>query len=156
MYDEINTKCNLPAQIDIEATEGMDIAFYALQKVEDLQTRLLSIRRQRQSSIRNPGAFPCRKDQDSRYGSLSAYHIAFVIGGTSAECNLLTVKLASCRYYDSLPTTGDETDALVTWSLKRRYWKRHTNWVLELSSWQYLAHDIRIVRCPATCILSRR
>ena len=55
------------------------------------------------------------------------YHIAFVIGGTSAEKNLLTVKLASTHYYDSLPTTGNEFDELsVTSSWKNKSWKKRT------------------------------
>ena len=87
MYKEVNTKCNLPAQIDIEATEGMEYNLNPDTLVPFLVEKMRTL-----------GTAAC-----------PPYHIAFVIGGTSAEKNLLTVKLASTHYYDSLPTTGDET-----------------------------------------------
>lgn len=63
-------------------------------------------------AVLNPGTlvpFLVEKMKTLGTAACPPYHIAFVIGGTSAEKNLLTVKLASTHYYDSLPTTGDET-----------------------------------------------
>ena len=63
------------------------------------------------------------------------YHIAFVIGGTSAEKNLLTVKLASTHFYDNLPTTGNEYGrAFRDVELEKKYWRKPTRLVLELNS----------------------
>ena len=78
------------------------------------------------------------------------YHIAFVIGGTSAEKNLLTVKLASTHYYDNLPTTGDETGrAFRDIELEKEVLRQAHNVGLGAQfGGKYLAHDIRIVRLP--------
>ena len=78
------------------------------------------------------------------------YHIAFVIGGTSAEKNLLTVKLASTHYYDTLPTTGDETGrAFRDIELEKKVLEEAHNIGLGAQfGGKYYAHDIRIVRLP--------
>ena len=111
MYEEVNTKCNLPAQIDIESTEGMEYRFTA---------------------------------------ACPPYHIAVVIGGTSAEKNLLTVKLASTHYYDNLPTTGNEYGrAFRDIELEKEVLKEVHNIGLGAQfGGKYLAHDIRIIRLP--------
>ena len=78
------------------------------------------------------------------------YHIAFVIGGTSAEKNLLTVKLASTKYYDSLPTTGDETGrAFRDIELEKQILEEaHKVGLGAQFGGKYFAHDVRIVRLP--------
>lgn len=78
------------------------------------------------------------------------YHIAFVIGGTSAEKNLLTVKLASTHYYDTLPTTGDETGrAFRDVELEKQLLEEAYNIGLGAQfGGKYFAHDIRVVRLP--------
>ena len=78
------------------------------------------------------------------------YHIAFVIGGTSAEKNLLTVKLASIKYYDNLPTTGDETGrAFRDIDLENKLLVEAQKIGLGAQfGGKYLAHDIRVVRLP--------
>ena len=101
MYDEVNTRCNLPAQIDIEACEGAEYKFVMVAK--GAMTK---------ATIQNEGTlipFLVEKMKSLGTAACPPYHIAFVIGGTSAEKNLLTVKLASIKFYDGLPTTGDET-----------------------------------------------
>ena len=78
------------------------------------------------------------------------YHIAIVIGGTSAERNLLTVKLASTHYYDSLPTTGDETGRAFR-DVELEKTLLHEAWNIGLGAQfggKYLAHDVRVVRLP--------
>ena len=110
MYDEVNTKCNLPAQIDIEATEGMEYHFLCVTKGGGSANKTYLY--QETKAILNPATlvpFLVGKMKTLGTAACPPYHIAFVIGGTSAEKNLLTVKLASTHYYDNLPTTGDET-----------------------------------------------
>lgn len=78
------------------------------------------------------------------------YHIAFVIGGTSAEKNLLTVKLASTHYYDSLPTTGNEFGrAFRDIELEKQVLEEaHRIGLGAQFGGKYLAHDVRIIRLP--------
>jgi fumarate hydratase class I len=110
MFDEINTGCNLPAQIEIYATKGDSYKFlfiakgggsanktFLFQETKAILTpeKLLDFMKAKMKTL---GTAPC-----------PPYHLAFVIGGTSAEFNLKTVKLATARYLDSLPTNGDVT-----------------------------------------------
>ena len=109
MYNEVNTKCNLPAQIDIEACEGDEYRFLCVTKGGGSANKTYLY--QETKAILNPGTlvpFLVSKMKTLGTAACPPYHIAFVIGGTSAEKNLLTVKLASTHYYDELPTTGDE------------------------------------------------
>ena len=111
MYDEVNTKCNLPAQIDIEACEGAEYRFVMVAKGGGSANKTYFYPMTK-ATIQNEGTLlPFLVEEMKHLGTAACppYHIAFVIGGTSAEKNLLTVKLASIKYYDSLPTTGDET-----------------------------------------------
>ena len=111
MYNEVNTKCNLPAQIDIEATHGDEYRFLMVTKGGGSANKTY-LYQETKARIQNPGTlipFLVSKMRSLGTAACPPYHIAFVIGGTSAEKNLLTVKLASTHYYDSLPTTGDET-----------------------------------------------
>ena len=110
MYKEVNTKCNLPAQIDIEAAEGMEYKFLCVVKGGGSANKTYLY--QMTKAVLNPDTLvPFLVDKMRSLGTAACppYHIAFVIGGTSAEKNLLTVKLASTHYYDSLPVTGDES-----------------------------------------------
>ena len=109
MYEEVNTKCNLPAQIDLEATEGMEYKFLCVAKGGGSANKTYLF--QETKAILNPETlvpFLVEKMKTLGTAACPPYHIAFVIGGTSAEKNLLTVKLASTHYYDSLPTSGNE------------------------------------------------
>ena len=111
MYDEVNTKCNLPAQIDIEAVQGSEYRFIMVAKGGGSANKTYFYPMTK-ATIQNEGTllpFLVEKMRSLGTAACPPYHIAFVIGGTSAEKNLLTVKLASIKYYDSLPTTGDET-----------------------------------------------
>ena len=109
MYEEVNTRCNLPAQIDIEATQGMEYEFLCVTKGGGSANKTYLY--QETKAILNPATlvpFLVEKMKTLGTAACPPYHIAFVIGGTSAEKNLLTVKLASTRFYDNLPTTGNE------------------------------------------------
>lgn len=78
------------------------------------------------------------------------YHIAVVIGGTSAEKTMLTVKLASTKFYDNLPTTGDETGrAFRDVELENKLLELANNIGLGAQfGGKYLAHDVRVIRLP--------
>ena len=151
MYEEVNTKCNLPAQIDIEATEGMEYHFLCVTKGGGSANK--SYLYQETKAILNPGTlvpFLVGKMKTLGTAACPPYHIAFVIGGTSAERTLLTVKLASCKYYDSLPTTGDETGrAFRDIELEKQVWEEACKIGLGAQfGGKYMAHDIRIIRLP--------
>ena len=151
MYEEINTKCNLPAQIDIEATEGMEYRFLCVTKGGGSANKTYLY--QETKALLNPKTlvpFMIEKMKSLGTAACPPYHIAFVIGGTSAEKNLLTVKLASTHYYDNLPTTGDETGrAFRDVELEKQILQEAYKIGLGAQfGGKYMAHDIRIIRLP--------
>ena len=151
MYDEVNTKCNLPAQIDIEATEGMEYRFLCVTKGGGSANKTYLY--QETKALLNPDTlvpFMVEKMKTLGTAACPPYHIAFVIGGTSAERNLLTVKLASTHYYDSLPTTGDETGrAFRDVELEQRILEEaHRIGLGAQFGGKYFAHDVRVIRLP--------
>ena len=151
MYDEVNTKCNLPAQIDLEATEGMEYRFLMVTKGGGSANKTYLY--QETKALLNPATlvpFLVEKMKSLGTAACPPYHIAFVIGGTSAEKNLLTVKLASTHYYDDLPTTGDETGrAFRDIELEKQLLdEAHRIGLGAQFGGKYLAHDIRVVRLP--------
>ncbi|MBQ0158231.1 MAG: fumarate hydratase [Bacteroidales bacterium] len=152
MYDEVNTKCNLPAQIDIEATEGMEYRFLCVTKGGGSANKTY-LYQETKARIQNPGTlvpFLVEKMKTLGTAACPPYHIAFVIGGTSAEKNLLTVKLASTHYYDELPTTGDETGrAFRDIALEKELLREAHNIGLGAQfGGKAYAHDIRVIRLP--------
>ena len=152
MYDEVNTRCNLPAQIDIEATEGDEYRFVFVAKGGGSANKTYFYPMTK-ATIQNEGTlipFLVEKMKSLGTAACPPYHIAFVIGGTSAEKNLLTVKLASIKYYDSLPTTGDETGrAFRDVDLEQKLLVEAQKIGLGAQfGGKYLAHDIRVVRLP--------
>jgi fumarate hydratase class I len=109
MYEEVNTKTNLPAQIDLYAEEGDAYKFLFMTKGGGSANKTYLY--QETKALLNPESmmkFCIEKMKSLGTAACPPYHLAFVIGGTSAETNLKTVKLASARYYDNLPTTGNE------------------------------------------------
>ena len=151
MYDEVNTRCNLPAQIDLEATEGMEYRFLCVTKGGGSANKTYLY--QETKAILNPDTlvpFLVGKMKTLGTAACPPYHIAFVIGGTSAEKNLLTVKLASTHYYDSLPTTGDETGrAFRDVELEERLLdEAHRIGLGAQFGGKYFAHDVRVIRLP--------
>ncbi|MDE6158862.1 MAG: fumarate hydratase [Bacteroidaceae bacterium] len=152
MYDEVNTKCNLPAQIDIEACEGDEYRFVMVAKGGGSANKTYFYPMTK-ATIQNEGTLlPFLVEEMKHLGTAACppYHIAFVIGGTSAEKNLLTVKLASIKYYDNLPTTGDETGrAFRDIDLEQKLLKEAYKIGLGAQfGGKYLAHDIRVIRLP--------
>src|SRR5437764_2426774 len=107
MYEEGNTGDNLPAQIDLYAEPGDAYKFLFIAKGGRSANN--SLLYQQPKSLMNPKSLVKFLDEKLRTLGTAAcppYHLAIVIGGTSAEMNLKTVKLASCRFLDSLPTSG--------------------------------------------------
>ena len=151
MYKEVNTKCNLPAQIDIEASEGMEYRFLCVVKGGGSANK--SYLYQMTKAVLNPDTlvpFLIEKIKSLGTAACPPYHIAFVIGGTSAEKNLLTVKLASAKFYDSLPTTGNESGrAFRDIELEKKVLEEAYKIGLGAQfGGKYLAHDVRIIRLP--------
>lgn len=151
MYKEVNTKCNLPAQIDIEATEGNEYKFLCVVKGGGSANK--SYLYQKTKAILNPAAlvpFLIEQIKDLGTAACPPYHIAVVVGGTSAEKTMLTVKLASTKFYDNLPTTGDETGrAFRDLELEKTLLDAANNIGLGAQfGGKYLAHDVRVIRLP--------
>ena len=152
MYKEVNTKCNLPAQIDIDAEEGMEYRFLCVTKGGGSANKTY-LYQETKARIQNPGTlvpFLVEKMRSLGTAACPPYHIAFVIGGTSAEKNLLTVKLASTHYYDELPTTGDETGrAFRDVALEQQLLEETRKIGLGAQfGGKYMAHDVRVIRLP--------
>ena len=151
MYEEKNTKCNLPAQIDIEAVEGNEYNFLCVVKGGGSANK--SYLYQETKAILNPKTLvPSLIEKMKSLGTAACppYHIAFVIGGTSAEKTMLTVKLASTHFYDNLPTTGDETGrAFRDVELEKTLLEAAQNIGLGAQfGGKYMAHDVRVIRLP--------
>jgi len=151
MYEEVNTKCNLPAQIDIEATEGMEYRFLCVTKGGGSANKTYLY--QMTKAVLNPDtlvSFLVDKVKTLGTAACPPYHIAFVIGGTSAEKNLLTVKLASTHYYDELPKTGNKYGrAFRDVELEQKVLEEANKIGLGAQfGGKYLAHDVRIIRLP--------
>ncbi len=109
MFDEVNTKTNLPAQIDLYATEGEAYKFLFVSKGGGSANKTFLY--QETKALLNPKRlreFCIEKMRSLGTAACPPYHLAFVIGGTSAETTLKTVKMASTRYYDELPPSGNE------------------------------------------------
>ena len=151
MYDEVNTRCNLPAQIDIEAGQGDEYHFLCVMKGGGSANKTYFY--QETKAVLNPETlkpYLVEKTRSSGTAACPPYHIAFVTGGTSAERNLLTVKLASTHYYDGLPTTGDETGrAFRDVELEKELLREAHNIGFGAQfGGKYFAHDVRVVRLP--------
>ncbi len=151
MYREGNTRNNLPAQIDLYATQGMkyDFMFVAKGGGSGNKTALY----QQTKATLSPGVleeFLVDKMRSLGTAACPPYHIAFVIGGTSAETNLKVVKLTSTGYLDGLPTEGNEHgQAFRDPELEAQLLKRaqHIGIGAQFGG-KYLALDVKVVRLP--------
>jgi len=151
MYDEVNTGCNLPAQIEIHATEGDEYKFLFVAKGGGSANKTYLY--QETKAILNPKTlvpFLIEKMKTLGTAACPPYHIAFVIGGTSAEANLAAVKKASVKYYDNLPTTGNEYGrAFRDVELEKELLEAAHNLGLGAQfGGKYFAHDVRVIRLP--------
>jgi fumarate hydratase class I len=151
MYEEINTECNLPAQIDLLATDGDSYNFLFVAKGGGSANKTFFY--QETKALLNPAnleKFCIEKMGTLGTSACPPYHIAFVIGGTSAESCIKTVKLASTKYYDELPTEGNEygqafRDTVL--EAKLLEYTRKMGYGAQFGG-KYFALDVRVVRLP--------
>ena len=151
MYEEKNSGCNLPAQIDISSTPGNEYTFLFIAKGGGSANK--SFLFQETKALLNPESlekFLVEKMKTLGTAACPPYHLAFVIGGTSAETCLKTVKLASTGYLDELPVTGNEHGrAFRDPELEQKLLVQAQNCGLGAQfGGKYFAHDVRIVRLP--------
>src|SRR6202163_1779530 len=151
MYEEVNTGDNLPAQIDLYAEPGDEYKFLFIAKGGGSANK--SFLYQLTKAVLNPKSFLKFIDKQLRTLGTAAcppYHLAIVIGGTSAEMNLKTVKLASCRFLDALPSEGNRYGQ----AYRDRGFEAE---VLQLTrglgigaqfGGKYFCHDVRVIRLP--------
>jgi fumarate hydratase class I len=150
-YEEKNTGTNLPAQVELYATRGDKYEFLFVTKGGGSANK--SYLYQETRAILDPESLLRFLDQKIRTLGTAAcppYHLAIVIGGTSAEFTLKTVKLASTRYLDTLPTTGNaEGRAFRDRQLEEQVWKltQKTGIGAQFGG-KYFCHDVRVIRLP--------
>ena len=151
MYDEVNTGCNLPAQIDIHAVDGDEYEFLFVAKGGGSANKTYLY--QETKALINPKTlvpFLVAKMKTLGTAACPPYHIAIVIGGTSAEKNLEVVKKASVKYLDNLPDHGNELGhAFRDKELEKELLEATRNIGLGAQfGGKYFAHDIRVIRLP--------
>jgi fumarate hydratase, class I len=151
MYEERNTGTNLPAQIDIAATVGDAYKFLFIAKGGGSANKTALY--QETKALLNPERleqYLIEKMRTLGTAACPPYHIAFVIGGTSADAVLKTVKLASARELDELPTTGNEHgQAFRDVELEGRLLLAAQRLGIGAQfGGKYFAHDVRVIRLP--------
>ncbi|MCU0377417.1 MAG: fumarate hydratase [Bacteroidales bacterium] len=151
MLNEKNTGSNLPAQIDITACQGDEYKFLFVAKGGGSANKTFLY--QQSKSLLNEASltkFIREKIEDLGTSACPPYHLAIVIGGTSAEMTLKTVKLASAGYLDDLPTTGNISGR----AFRDLDWERrveticHEYGVGAQFGGKYFVHDVRVIRLP--------
>ncbi|UDY34677.1 fumarate hydratase [Dermatobacter hominis] len=150
-YEEVNTGTNLPAQIDLMAVDGDEYHFLVMTKGGGSANKTFLF--QETKALLNPDSLMRFVDEKIRTLGTSAcppYHLAIVIGGTSAEMNLKTVKLASARYLDGLPTSGNGLGhAIRDTELEQEIWQLAANTGIGAQfGGKYFCHDVRVIRLP--------
>lgn len=151
MYNEVNTGTNLPAQIDLYSVDGDEYRFLCMAKGGGSANKTYLY--QETKALLSPGklkSYLTDKMMSLGTAACPPYHIAFVIGGTSAESTLKTVKLASTHYYDGLPTEGNEHgQAFRDIQLEQELLEAAQQLGLGAQfGGKYFAHDIRVIRLP--------
>lgn len=151
MWDEKNTNTNLPAQIDLYACDGSDYKFLFIAKGGGSANK--SYLYQETRAVLNPKTlveFLTSKMVSLGTAACPPYHLVFVIGGTSAEATLKTVKLASTKYLDHLPTTGNaQGRAFRDVELEAQMLEAARNCGIGAQfGGKYFALDVRVIRLP--------
>ena len=151
MWKETNTGTNLPAQIDIFATEGAKFEFLFVAKGGGSANKLFLF--QETKALLNPKSFDKFIAEKLPLLGTSAcppYHLVFVVGGTSAEACMKTLKLATTKYLDALPTTGNEHGRAfrdLAAEAKVMEIARSTGIGAQFGG-KYFALDVRVIRLP--------
>ena len=151
MYTEKNTGNNLPAQIDIYSEKGNSYKFLFIAKGGGSANKTFLY--QKTKALLNPSSLMSFLDKEIRNLGTAAcppYHLAIVIGGTSAEFNLKTVKMASTHYLDNLPIRGNEHgQAFRDIELEEKVHKFTQNLGIGAQfGGKYFCHDVRVIRLP--------
>src|SRR5436853_2201996 len=150
-YDEVNTGNNLPAQIDLYATAGDEYELLFMAKGGGSANKSLLF--QETKAVLTPAKLLAWLDEKLRTLGTAAcppYHLALVIGGTSAEQSLKTAKLASARYLDSLPRTGNDLGrGFRDVELEQQVLKLTQEFGIGAQfGGKYFCHDVRVIRLP--------
>ncbi|MGE0562399.1 MAG: fumarate hydratase [Flavobacteriales bacterium] len=151
MFEEKNSGNNLPAQIDIYSTQGNEYKFLFLAKGGGSANKTYLY--QQTKAVLNEKSmteFVINKIKDLGTAACPPYHLAFVVGGTSAEANLKAVKLASTGYYDDLPTEGN----IGGQAFRDLEWEEKIHKICQESQigaqfgGKYFTHDVKVIRLP--------
>jgi fumarate hydratase class I len=151
MFEERNTGSNLPAQVEIESVPGVEYELQFVTKGGGSANKTFLF--QKTKAVLNPDGLSEFVDQAIRSLGTAAcppYHLAIVVGGTSAELTLKTVKLASTKYYDALPTSGNEHARAfrdLEWEERIHEMTRETGIGAQFGG-KYFCHDVRVIRLP--------
>ena len=151
MFDEKNSGSNLPAQIDIYAKKGNYYEFLFLAKGGGSANKTFLYQKTKSLlNDKNLEDFIKEKIKDLGTSACPPYHLAFVIGGTSAEANLAAVKKASAGYFDELPTEGNMNGQ----AFRDLEWEKRVHLICQEShigaqfGGKYFTHDVRVIRLP--------
>ncbi len=151
MYREVNTGTNLPAQIDIQAVDGDAYKFLFIAKGGGSANKT-ALYQETKALLTPEGILKFLVGKFKTLGTAACppYHIAVVVGGTSADACLKAVKLASARYYDELPTEGNEHGrAFRDVELERKLLEEACKLGIGAQfGGKYFAHDVRVIRLP--------
>ena len=151
MFDEINTGSNLPAQIDLYTEQGNEYKFLFMAKGGGSANKTFLY--QKTKALLNEESlaeFVAEKIKDLGTSACPPYHLAFVVGGTSAEANLKSVKLASAGYYDNLPREGNSGGQ----AFRDLEWEDKVQEICQKSEigaqfgGKYFTHDVKVIRLP--------
>ena len=151
MYEEVNSGTNLPAQIDLYATQGDEYKFLFVTKGGGSGNKMYLY--QETKALLNPASlekFLVEKMKTLGTAACPPYHLAFVVGGTSAEACLKAVKLASTKYFDHLPTTGNKGgQAFRDVEMEEKLLKaaQKSGYGAQFGG-KYFALDVRVIRLP--------
>ena len=151
MFEEVNTKTNLPAQIDIYSSNNNEYSFLFVAKGGGSANKTF-LYQATPSVIRTKQILDFLKPLIKNIGTAACppYHLGIVIGGTSAELNMKTLKLATCKYLDGLPTKGNNSGrAFRDKDMESEVLNMTRNYGIGAQfGGKYFCHDIRVIRLP--------
>ena len=151
MLDEKNSGTNLPAQINLYATKGNEYKFLFITKGGGSANKTFLYQQTKALlTEENLTKFIAEHIKDLGTSACPPYHLAIVVGGTSAEANLAAVKKASAGYFDNLPTSGNEGGR----AFRDLEWEAKVLEICQKSGigaqfgGKYFVHDVRVIRMP--------